>query len=80
MGTSSQNRYKSIVCEKGVYFTELVRYIHLNPVRAKLADERVLGGEEFVATIFKGLGTGSGWNSEGISPTHGQEFDMPPAL
>ncbi|MHB8917192.1 MAG: transposase [Desulfocucumaceae bacterium] len=29
-----QNRYKSIVCEKETYFLELVRYIHLNPLRA----------------------------------------------
>ena len=31
-----QNRYKSIICEEEVYFKELVRYIHLNPLRAKL--------------------------------------------
>ena len=29
-----QNRYKSIVCEEEPYFLELVRYIHLNPLRA----------------------------------------------
>jgi REP element-mobilizing transposase RayT len=29
-----QNRYKSIVCQEETYFKELVRYIHLNPVRA----------------------------------------------
>lgn len=29
-----QNRYKSIVCDEDVYFQELVRYIHLNPLRA----------------------------------------------
>jgi putative transposase len=29
-----QNRYKSIVCEEGTYLLELVRYIHLNPLRA----------------------------------------------
>jgi REP element-mobilizing transposase RayT len=33
-----QNRYKSIVCEKDAYFMELVRYIHLNPLRASLVD------------------------------------------
>jgi REP element-mobilizing transposase RayT len=32
------NRYKSIVCEEDPYFRELVRYIHLNPLRAKLVD------------------------------------------
>jgi REP-associated tyrosine transposase len=31
-----QNRYKSILCEQDVYLLELVRYIHLNPVRAKV--------------------------------------------
>jgi REP element-mobilizing transposase RayT len=31
-----QNRYKSIVCDEEPYFMELVRYIHLNPLRAKL--------------------------------------------
>ncbi len=31
-----QNRYKSIVCEEDSYLLELVRYIHLNPLRAGL--------------------------------------------
>jgi REP element-mobilizing transposase RayT len=31
-----QNRYKSIVCEEDVYLLELVRYIHLNPLRASV--------------------------------------------
>jgi putative transposase len=29
-----QNRYKSIIVEEDAYFLELVRYIHLNPLRA----------------------------------------------
>jgi len=29
-----QNRFKSILCEEAPYFLELVRYIHLNPLRA----------------------------------------------
>lgn len=29
-----QNRYKSIVCEEENYLLELIRYIHLNPIRA----------------------------------------------
>ena len=29
-----QNRYKSILCEEEPYLLELVRYIHLNPLRA----------------------------------------------
>ncbi len=34
-----QNRYKSIIVEEEPYFLELVRYIHLNPIRAKLLTE-----------------------------------------
>ena len=33
-----QNRYKSILCEEDTYFTELVRYIHLNPLRVGIVD------------------------------------------
>ena len=33
-GQLFQNRYKSFLCEEDVYFLELVRYIHLNPLRA----------------------------------------------
>lgn len=29
-----QNRYKSILCQEDTYLLELVRYIHLNPLRA----------------------------------------------
>ncbi len=31
-----QNRYKSILCQEDSYLLELVRYIHLNPLRANL--------------------------------------------
>ena len=31
-----QNRYKSILCQEDTYMLELVRYIHLNPLRAKI--------------------------------------------
>jgi putative transposase len=34
-----QNRYKSIVCDEDTYFKELVRYIHLNPLRANLVKD-----------------------------------------
>jgi putative transposase len=30
-----QNRYKSVVCEQNSYLLELIRYIHLNPIRAR---------------------------------------------
>ena len=34
-GQLFQNRYKSILCQEDLYFKELIRYIHLNPLRAK---------------------------------------------
>jgi hypothetical protein len=38
-GQLFQNRYKSILCEEEPYLLELVRYIHLNPVRAGLVED-----------------------------------------
>jgi REP element-mobilizing transposase RayT len=38
VGHLFQNRYKSILCEEDPYFLELVRYIHLNPLRAGMVD------------------------------------------
>jgi putative transposase len=35
-GQLFQNRYKSIICQEDVYLQELVRYIHLNPLRANI--------------------------------------------
>ncbi len=37
-----QNRYKSIVCQEDSYLMELVRYIHLNLIRARMVKD--LGG------------------------------------
>lgn len=34
-----QNRYKSILCQEDAYFQELVRYIHLNPVRTQIVKD-----------------------------------------
>lgn len=45
-----QNRYKSIVCEEEPYLLELVRYIHLNPLRAGM----VATMEELAAYPFCG--------------------------
>lgn len=36
VGYLFQNRFKSILCQEDVYFLQLIRYIHLNPVRAGL--------------------------------------------
>jgi REP element-mobilizing transposase RayT len=34
-----QNRYKSFLCEEDPYLLELVRYIHLNPIRGRAAKD-----------------------------------------
>jgi len=34
-----QNRYKSVVCEEDPYLLELIRYIHLNPLRADIVKD-----------------------------------------
>lgn len=38
-GQLFQNRYKSILCQEDPYLLELVRYIHLNPLRAELVED-----------------------------------------
>jgi len=38
-GQLFQNRYKSIICQEDTYLKELVRYIHLNPLRANLVSD-----------------------------------------
>ena len=39
VGHLFQNRYKSIVCQEDNYLRELVRYLHLNPLRARLVQD-----------------------------------------
>ena len=48
-GQLFQNRYKSIVCQESAFLKELVRYIHLNPVRAGI----VPGIKNLVPFIFR---------------------------
>ncbi|MBI4775514.1 MAG: transposase [Deltaproteobacteria bacterium] len=38
-GQLFQNRFKSIVCQENMYLKELVRYVHLNPIRAGLVSD-----------------------------------------
>ena len=38
-GQLFQNRYKSILCQEDAYLLELTRYIHLNPLRAKIVSD-----------------------------------------
>jgi len=39
VGHLLQGRHKAILCQSDRYLTELVRYIHLNPVRARMVDK-----------------------------------------
>lgn len=39
VGHLFQNRYRSVVVEEESYLLELVRYLHLNPIRAKLVPD-----------------------------------------
>jgi REP element-mobilizing transposase RayT len=53
-GQLFQNRYKSIICQEDAYFRELVRYIHLNPVRAEVVkDLSNLSTYEVCAFLFR---------------------------
>jgi len=38
-GQLFQNRYKSFLCEEDPYLLELVRYIHLNPIRSRVVED-----------------------------------------
>ena len=39
VGHLFQGRYKDILCDRDTYLLELVRYIHLNPVRSKMVSD-----------------------------------------
>ena len=34
-----ENRYKAVLCQEDAYLVQLVRYVHLNPVRAKMVGD-----------------------------------------
>jgi REP element-mobilizing transposase RayT len=52
VGHLFQGRYKAIVCDKDAYLLELVRYIHLNPVRAKIVKrQKTMCGPDTSVTL-----------------------------
>ncbi|MFA7405293.1 MAG: transposase [Pelobacteraceae bacterium] len=63
-----QNRYKSIVCEEDSYLLELVRYIHLNPLRVGLAESlEVLDSYKWSGhAVIMGMGTCVGQKVEEV--------------
>jgi putative transposase len=72
-----QNRYKSIVCEEESYLLELIRYIHLNPLRAGL----VSGLDELERypwsghSVIFGNGNMSGQSLESVLAHFGKRMD-----
>ena len=46
-----QNRYKSILCQDDPYLLELVRYIHLNPLREKSYHQWMIWTDSHTAAI-----------------------------
>ncbi len=62
-----QNRYKSILCEQDVYLKELVRYIHLNPLRARLVkDLAVLDKYPFAGHSYLMGKQKNGWQASDL--------------
>ena len=59
VGHLFQGRYKAILCDKDSYLLELVRYIHLNPVRSKVVRDlegyRWVGHLRYLGRVKDGL-------------------------
>jgi len=75
-GQLFQNRYKSIICQEDPYFKELVRYIHLNPLRAKLvADMRELSRYPFCGhSVLTGQTRSAWYDKKNVLSHFGRTF------
>lgn len=58
VGHLFQGRYKAILCDGDAYFLELVRYIHLNPVRSKI----VAKGNDYLWSSHQAFRGNRDWN------------------
>lgn len=58
MGHLFQGRYKAILCEKESYLLELIRYLHLNPVRSKIVKDPSRYGWSSHRAYLEGYGGG----------------------
>jgi len=71
VGHLFQGRYKAFLCDKDAYLLELVRYVHLNPVRARLV--KYPEGYPWSSHRAYLSGEGQGWiNVEGLLPHWGR--------
>jgi putative transposase len=70
-----QNRYKSILCQEDPYLLELVRYIHLNPLRAKnVLDFKLLNAYPYCGhSVIMGKGNKPCQDSEYILGLFGKQ-------
>ncbi|MCJ7581663.1 MAG: transposase [Candidatus Aminicenantes bacterium] len=70
-----QNRYKSILCQEEPYFLELVRYIHLNPLRAGIVkDLHQLDGYAFGGhSVLMGNGSNDWQDTEAVLSRFGSK-------
>ncbi len=72
-----QGRYKAILCQSDQYLAELVRYIHLNPVRAKM----VRRPQDFPYSSHRAyLGLDEAWLVDDLHRDWGQACNMQFAL
>jgi hypothetical protein len=58
VGHLFQGRYKAILCEKEGYLLELIRYLHLNPVRSKIVKDPARYAWSSHGAYLKGAGEG----------------------
>jgi putative transposase len=73
-----QNRYKSILCQEEPYFLELVRYIHLNPLRAGIVkDLHELDGYAFGGhSVLMGKGSYDWQDKEAVLNRFGSRVGL----
>ena len=74
-----QNRYKSILCQEDAYLLEFTRYIHLNPLRAKLvAGIKELDGFRYCGHAVVMCGFKNDWQDGNyILKRFGKKVPMP---
>ena len=73
-----QNRYKSILCQEDSYLLELTRYVHLNPLRAKLvSDMKELGNHPYSGhSVLMGRVTAEWQNTKYILGLFGDKVSV----
>ena len=75
MGHLFQGRYKAFLCEKEGYLLELIRYLHLNPVRSKIVKDPTRYAWSSHRAYLKGAG--EGWMAvEEVLPRWGKNRAM----